>query len=560
MIALIATTSAGGEFRAIGLTVFALVLIAFVALWARNIFKSRSELGSEIELAANRKEYLSDEELEGEKLDKSLTFALVMLALLAIVLPFYWLAEPGRQDGAVDAYNLSFEVQGSNTYAQGAQCVNCHAAGGVGGVADYVLQDADGQFLANAQWQAPALNNVLLRYSEDEVRYVLNFGRPGSPMAAWGTPGGGPLTTQQVDNTIIYLRTLQVQSLDTVEIALAGSEDPNDDESIAAQEAAADLTTAINEEVQRSLDAGEFSTVGEAVFNLGLYSGYQGGALSCGRCHTAGWSLGPNVVPDLLAAGVAGCGGGNPSGIGYNLCGGSVKDRFPDDFWKAADGGWLPPEGLSDDEGFFIEAADGSPIRLDENGVPVNDDGFPYIVLGEARADGAAPADEAASAEVSESADDVDTTTTAEDTTTTTADDDGALTADVSDERIGDLADCGYVSQLWEGATGGTYPFAPDYELEVDENGEFVDPDELTPADVPGEMIELSDGRLAGDCTIIEMPERTSYAHYDFIYNGAEAGSGYGRGGLSAAGMMPGFGHTLPPELIQAVVDYERGL
>ena len=227
------------DFRAIGLTVAAVVLIGFVGLWIRNIMiASRTELGSEIELAPNRKPYLTDEEFEGTKLDRSLTFALGMLAILAVVLPFYWLAEPGRQSGAIDAYNLSFEVRGEGTYVNGAQCVNCHAAGGVGGAAPYVLQDADGQFLANANWKAPALNNVLLRYSEDEVRYILNFGRPGSPMAAWGTPGGGPLTTQQVDNVIVYLRTLQVQSLDPIEIALAGGDDPLDEGSVEAQLAA----------------------------------------------------------------------------------------------------------------------------------------------------------------------------------------------------------------------------------------------------------------------------------------------------------------------------------
>ena len=40
----------------------------------------------------------------------------------------------------------------------------------------------------------------------------------------------------------------------------------------------------------------------------------------------------------------------------------------------------------------------------------------------------------------------------------------------------------------------------------------------------------------------------------------ALAGLGGVWGGLSAAGMMPGFGASLPVEYIQAVVDYERGL
>jgi hypothetical protein len=42
------------------------------------------------------------------------------------------------------------------------------------------------------------------------VRYILNYGRPGSPMAAWGGPGGGPLTTQQIDNLIAYMWSIQL--------------------------------------------------------------------------------------------------------------------------------------------------------------------------------------------------------------------------------------------------------------------------------------------------------------------------------------------------------------
>ena len=181
---------------------------------------------------------------------------------------------------------------------------------------------------------------------------------------------------------------------------------------------------------------------------------------------------------------------------------------------------WLPAEGLADDEGFYIEAADGSKVRLDENSSPVTADGRPYLILG----DETVPSDEPIL------------------------------------NRAGDLADCAYVSQLFQPQGGPAYPFAPGIKPEFDENGIVVSPPELTAAEVPGDVIELADGRLAGECTIIEMLERTSQAHYDFVYNGAEAGSGYGRGGQSHAGMMPAFGGVLPPEYIQAVIDYERGL
>ncbi len=531
------------DYRAIGLTIAAVVVIGFIAMFVRNIAKAKSELGSEIELAPNKKPYLTDEELEGTKLDRSLGFALGMLVLLALALPLYWLAEPGRQDGAVEAFGARFEAEGERSYSE--NCSSCHSAGGTGGAASYVLQDADGGFIANATWSAPRLNNVLLRYSEDEVRYILNFGRPGSPMAAWGTPGGGPLTSQQIDTIIAYLNSVQVQSLDPVEIAAADGDTENildDPASIEAQAAADVLSAEIREEVQRSINAGEFDTVGEAVFNLGLESSFHAGSLSCGRCHTAGWSLGTTTVPDILAPGVAGCGGGDPSGIGFNLCGGSVKDRFPDDTWKLPplnviqqrqpdlvdlvtpsdaqsdfvdtnDDMWAPLAGLNDDEGEFILSAEGDIIRLDDKGLPLTDSGETYIILDD-------------------------------------------------ETNAGNLAECSYISKLWQPETGEAYPFDPDVELVELEDGGFEDPEELTLTSpgISDEAVQLANNRIVDDCTIAEMPERTSQAHYEFIYNGADAGVGYGRGGQSAAGLMPGFGSTLPPELIQAVVDYERGL
>lgn len=509
------------DYAGIGLTVAVVVLVAFVALFIRNIFIAKPELGAEVELAANRIPYLSDEELEGPKLDKSLSFALVLLGVCSIALPLYWLAEPGRQEGAVDAYQLNFESRGEGTYITGAQCVTCHSAGGVGGSAAYVLQDADGQFIANANWTAPALNNIFNRYDESEVTYILNYGRPGSPMAAWGVPGGGPLTTQQVQNIIEYIQTFQVQSLDPIVIAQAA--DP-----VAAQAEADVLSQAIQEELQRSIDDEEFETLGEAVFNLGYYSGFNAGTSGCGRCHTAGWSLGADVPrdegKDPLADGIAACGGGDPSGIGYSLCGG-VTDRFPDDSWKNPDGSWAPagghPEYSEDDPEIvsyrYYLSMDGEKIRLNETGTPVTDiedaagSLIPYDIL--------------------------------------------------AGDSYGDLAYCEFSSALWETEAGETYPFDPDYIVEYDsDEGKYIDPPAIDISTLSGDTIEFADGHLGGDCTTVEMPERTSQAQFNFIYNGAEAGSGYGRGGQSHQGMMPSFAGTLPAEYIQAAVDYVRGL
>jgi hypothetical protein len=62
---------------------------------AVNILTGRREAGSEIELAPNRKPYLSDEQLETTKLNWTLGLGLVFLLIIAVGLPLYWLAEPG---------------------------------------------------------------------------------------------------------------------------------------------------------------------------------------------------------------------------------------------------------------------------------------------------------------------------------------------------------------------------------------------------------------------------------------------------------------------------------
>ena len=51
---------------------------------------------------------------------------------------------------------------------------------------------------------APSLNDIFYRYDDEEVRYWLIWGRPGSPMPAWGVEAGGPLNDQQLDFVIEY--------------------------------------------------------------------------------------------------------------------------------------------------------------------------------------------------------------------------------------------------------------------------------------------------------------------------------------------------------------------
>ena len=286
--------------KTIGYTLAVLLIIGFAIAVALNMRKGRKEVGSEIELAANRKPYYDDDTLETRKLDRTLQLGLLTLIVIAVALPLYWLAEPGRQDDRIAGWNETFIKRGETLYNEGANCAACHGPEGTGGAASYTITAANGDFVSSVSWQAPALNTVLYRYSRDEVRYIINYGRGFSPMPAWGSLGGGPLTDQQINNIIDYLQSIQLPASDSQE----------------AVQQEIDETCAPDDAGRCTVAGGKFATLGEAIFNMGLYDKFAAGAYSCGRCHTKGWSYGEPQVP----------GGG---AFGPNLTGGSELRQFP---------------------------------------------------------------------------------------------------------------------------------------------------------------------------------------------------------------------------------------
>jgi len=314
MLDLHSAVLAASTVKSIGAVIAALTTIGFVWYVAVNIRSGRDEVGSEIELAPNRKPYYDDEGLEGPRLTRALSTGLMLLGVVAVGLPLYWLNEPGRQDGAVEMFDQTFVNRGAALFAPTAEggynCAGCHGAEGVGGNASFTLADDEGEFVATVSWQAPALDTVLLRYSEDEVRDVLVYGRPGTPMPAWGEAGGGPLTTQQIDELIAYLASIQKSS----------------------DEAKAQAEEILREELELGEGAPIDYTdpaVGEVLFNLGLDSGQAGGAFSCARCHTKGASIieGSQQPGDADLSEHKGFPAGSGA-FGYNLTDGVVPRQF----------------------------------------------------------------------------------------------------------------------------------------------------------------------------------------------------------------------------------------
>jgi cytochrome c553 len=365
--------------RTIGL-VIALLVGAGAAIYVLvNVFSTgKKEIGSEIELAPNRKPYLKDEELETKKLDLSLAAGAATLAIIALALPLYWLGEPGRQEGFANISERISADRGGESFEE--LCAQCHGADAVGGSAGYTVLDEEGRFVSSVTWNAPALNTILYRFTDAEVEHVLNYGRPQSPMPAWGLPGGGPLTTQQVEELIDYINRIQLDPEDfTTEIAagvrtgvldqvadanpesfaVVAAEDSTPEEVGAAQaeiatlynaltpgasaseglgdllanalalsadpEASADQITAAQQEVDDTLDSYIAGLAPERAGELLFNNSAAGGSYGCARCHTAGSSWDADQVlakspqlngPGLILPEVPGGGGFGPSLIG----------------------------------------------------------------------------------------------------------------------------------------------------------------------------------------------------------------------------------------------------
>jgi mono/diheme cytochrome c family protein len=241
---------------------------------------------------SNEVEYYDDETMEGPKLEKYLGAGVIFSAILAASLPAYWLLEPTRQekmdrffleDSAErgrQRFALAGTVTGHSEILQ-LECARCHGSKGEGGVATYVLQPTEpGELVRTVSWAAPSLDDVLLRFSPEEVTQIIVYGRPGTPMPAWGLEGGGPLPEQPVEDLVNYLQSIQL-----------------------TPEEARKRNT---ERAQKIMQDNPGISEGQALFMA-----------MCARCHTKGWSYGD---PEVMGGGGA---------FGPNLTGGVTLRQFP---------------------------------------------------------------------------------------------------------------------------------------------------------------------------------------------------------------------------------------
>lgn len=330
-----------------------LVVLNLVALLALGVFAVLSvRRNREKTTPQNLAVFHDDETLEGPHLERVLGWTLFFAAIIAIALPVYWLREPNRQnesvhyfdEGAVNRGAVLFANNQMPAYdqAKSLQCANCHGTdlgGGSTNVA-HTFKDGTGAFV---DWRAPALNTVLQRFSPEEVHDIITFGRPGTPMQAWGVDGGGPKNDQSINDLVAYITSRQfsvtkarkqsdaalaawagqpAQQLKDAQTAVTDKEKAQRkvqsdskatvDDRLAAQNAVEEARTALaraQDWVERRAKVSQ----GQLLFEV-----------NCARCHTLGWSIfNPETQkPENVV--------GQPGGGAYGPDLGEEKQRFTD--------------------------------------------------------------------------------------------------------------------------------------------------------------------------------------------------------------------------------------
>jgi mono/diheme cytochrome c family protein len=343
-------------FRTILIVINVLAVAVIVGVVGYKVLSVRRE--PKEQPAANLTPFLDDDELEGRHLERVLRWALLFSTITAVVLPLYWLLEPTRQTAEAEGFEERAVERGAVLYANdqmeaydGARsllCANCHGVNGEGGSALYTITpDAQGNADARpiqVTWRAPALNTIFYRFTENDeqdihqVSDIITYGRPGTPMPAWGIAGGGPKNEQAISDLVEYLRSiqlkpkgakaqitkqvkeLQAQAKDAVATAEQNLADAQD--ALATAE-----TRAARAKYRLDIEGATLAIERSRAFEERIANASEGELLfdvNCARCHTKGWSYNDPSAPLVPAPEPPGSGAFGPS-----LRDGSVLIQFP---------------------------------------------------------------------------------------------------------------------------------------------------------------------------------------------------------------------------------------
>ncbi len=346
------------------LNAVAFVVIAGIIVW--RVFSLRRNTEP---TPANKAEFLPDEDLEGRRLERVLGWSLLFVAISAVALPIYFLVEPTRQEEMTEKFDERSIERGAVLFANAQSpeydatvsllCANCHGVEGEGGSAPFTLQPESDKCLeeqnqGNADvpeclpkqvtWEAPALDTAGLRYDRDQLTNIITYGRPGTPMPAWGVESGkGVLNSQSIEDLVNYVESIQISSEEAKGISTEaigeyreGARELVEQQREALTKAREELAEAEADPETSAADLGQARTaVTTAERRLAAAEAYRDeveglseGAilfrLNCARCHTKGWSYYDPINLDLPPLPPQGSGAYGP-----NLTDGATLLQFP---------------------------------------------------------------------------------------------------------------------------------------------------------------------------------------------------------------------------------------
>jgi len=317
------------------LSLVILNVVAIGALFGVIIFRVLSVRRNPESSPANLTPFFRDDDLEGRRLERVLGWALIMAVIMVIALVAYFILEPFRSDAARDDFKADSIERGAVLFANKASphyeaefsllCADCHGVDLKGGVATQVLQpeidkcqkkknqknpDVPECLPVSVQWSAPDLTLAALRYSREQLLEIVTYGRPGTPMPAWGVKSGkGAKNEQSIEDLVNYLESNATtpekaqaeaaqlvkkfkgsgaEAVSRAEEALTAAESDLEDAQ-ANSDFDADVVAKFEDKVTLAQANVEQARAYEAEV-AGLSDGAILFRINCARCHTKGWS------------------------------------------------------------------------------------------------------------------------------------------------------------------------------------------------------------------------------------------------------------------------------
>src|SRR5712691_9844068 len=191
--------------------------ILFVAAAFASLQRARSRRERAPDIPNAIKPGPADAALETPLLQKLQGWAVILVAFMAIWIPFNWLREPSvnvqqerdQEAAKIARGRLEVLLFSSESNQLGIGCVRCHGPDLNGGVVQSgVNPDGSPRYIHPANLTTvcggPNTGHPLIHNSED-IRTTIMFGRLAAGMPSWSIKGQGALDDQQIDDLVQYL-------------------------------------------------------------------------------------------------------------------------------------------------------------------------------------------------------------------------------------------------------------------------------------------------------------------------------------------------------------------